>query len=577
MKRIFLGLFIFVLLTSAVTAETRSMKVLAVSEKNDGFEGITADLFLEIRPGSGKVFIESFPLSKIDTQISTRLASEIACNELEISCEGYDFFYTIKADTSVIEGPSAGAAASVLTLSALKNVDLRRDATITGTINSGGLIGHVGGIKEKIEAASRSGIRKVLIPDGERFSANNTLDLVEYGKDLGVQVIEVSDVGEAFFHLTGRELGHEQDGFGIDKSYSDTMSFLAATLCNKSDRFIGDFPDSSEDYDSALNLTVKGKNALAESQFYSAASYCFGANVKFQYINLSSLINSTESLMPHVNRVISAVERMEREKPRLETMTDLQSFISMKERLLEANDNANLSLRYMRQNRSKESIYALAYAEERVFSAMAWSSFFGKPGKKFVFDSEVLESSCRRKIAEAEERFEYSKLFIERGIPDTRQEINRAFEDLANGRFELCLSKAAKAKAQSDVLFSSINVDSSRIGELLDKKLAAAKKSISRSTRKGIFPIVGYSYYEYATSLKETDPYSALLYSEFALELSNMDLYFRSPSRLPEKKSFFSYQMLGSFIVGFGIGGISVLVLFRRRNFVKKAVLRRRN
>jgi hypothetical protein len=43
-----------------------------------------------------------------------------------------------------------------------------------------------------------------------------------------------------------------------------------------------------------------------------------------------------------------------------------------------------------------------------------------------------------------------------------------------------------------------------------------------------VFPILGYSYFEYANSLKESDPFSALLYSEYALELSNLDIYFKS-------------------------------------------------
>jgi len=50
------------------------------------------------------------------------------------------------------------------------------------------------------------------------------------------------------------------------------------------------------------------------------------------------------------------------------------------------------------------------------------------------------------------------------------------------------------------------------------------------ATEKGIFPVVGYSYFEYANSLKENDPFSALLYSEYALELSNLDIYFKSPA-----------------------------------------------
>jgi hypothetical protein len=53
-----------------------------------------------------------------------------------------------------------------------------------------------------------------------------------------------------------------------------------------------------------------------------------------------------------------------------------------------------------------------------------------------------------------------------------------------------------------------------------------------------MFPILGYSYYEYAESLKEPDMYSALLYSEYALELSNLGMYFK------ERKNVYSLDFL---------------------------------
>ena len=41
-----------------------------------------------------------------------------------------------------------------------------------------------------------------------------------------------------------------------------------------------------------------------------------------------------------------------------------------------------------------------------------------------------------------------------------------------------------------------------------------------------LFPIQGYSYYEYAKALSKTDKISGLIYSQYALEFSNLDLYF---------------------------------------------------
>ena len=138
------------------------MKLLAVKETDNGYEGAVADLYLEIKEGSGRVFPDTFPLTKVDTQISTRFAKDIACSYLNKDCSGYDFIYTIMADSPIIAGPSAGGAITLLTLSLLDDFKLDEKTGITGTINSGGLIGPVGGIKEKINAAKNIGLERDL-------------------------------------------------------------------------------------------------------------------------------------------------------------------------------------------------------------------------------------------------------------------------------------------------------------------------------------------------------------------------------------------------------------------------------
>ena len=64
--------------------------LLAVSEGTE--QGSLADLYLEVRPGYGNVYIDTFPLTKMDTQLSTRFAKEIACKFLNEDCSKFDFF-----------------------------------------------------------------------------------------------------------------------------------------------------------------------------------------------------------------------------------------------------------------------------------------------------------------------------------------------------------------------------------------------------------------------------------------------------------------------------------------------------
>jgi len=66
------------------------------------------------------------------------------------------------------DGPSAGLALAVAMLSALGRVPVRPRVAMTGEITLGGRILRVGGLKEKLLAASRSGIRTVLLPGSNR-------------------------------------------------------------------------------------------------------------------------------------------------------------------------------------------------------------------------------------------------------------------------------------------------------------------------------------------------------------------------------------------------------------------------
>ncbi|MBA2565563.1 MAG: endopeptidase La [Gemmatimonadetes bacterium] len=72
------------------------------------------------------------------------------------------------------DGPSAGVAMTLALASAYANKPLRADTAMTGEISLAGLVLPVGGIKEKVLAARRSGIRRVILP---RLNELNTRDL----------------------------------------------------------------------------------------------------------------------------------------------------------------------------------------------------------------------------------------------------------------------------------------------------------------------------------------------------------------------------------------------------------------
>ena len=98
------------------------------------------------------------------------------------------------------DGPSAGVAMAVSLLSALKKKAPNSFMAMTGEITLRGRILPVGGIKEKILAAHRAGIRRILLPK------ENEKDLVEIPKEVknDIQIDLIEDVGDVFKMAFGR-------------------------------------------------------------------------------------------------------------------------------------------------------------------------------------------------------------------------------------------------------------------------------------------------------------------------------------------------------------------------------------
>ncbi|HEX8469011.1 MAG TPA: endopeptidase La [Allosphingosinicella sp.] len=94
------------------------------------------------------------------------------------------------------DGPSAGVGMVTAIISTLTGIPVRRDVAMTGEVTLRGRVLPIGGLKEKLLAALRGGIKKVLIP------AENEKDLVEIPATItgGLEIIPVSHVDEVLSH-----------------------------------------------------------------------------------------------------------------------------------------------------------------------------------------------------------------------------------------------------------------------------------------------------------------------------------------------------------------------------------------
>ncbi|MDP6876425.1 MAG: endopeptidase La [Alphaproteobacteria bacterium] len=97
------------------------------------------------------------------------------------------------------DGPSAGVAMCVSIVSTLTRIPIRRDIAMTGEITLRGRVLPIGGLKEKLLAASRGGIKTVLIPKENEKDLADIPDNVK--KEL--EVIPVTNVDEVMEQALG--------------------------------------------------------------------------------------------------------------------------------------------------------------------------------------------------------------------------------------------------------------------------------------------------------------------------------------------------------------------------------------
>ncbi|CAO6125341.1 Lon ATP-dependent Lon protease, bacterial type [Candidatus Pelagibacterales bacterium] len=90
------------------------------------------------------------------------------------------------------DGPSAGIAMVTSIVSSLTGIPVKREVAMTGEVTLRGRVLPIGGLKEKLLAALRGGIKTVLIPD------ENEKDLAEIPKNVieGLKIIPVKTVDE---------------------------------------------------------------------------------------------------------------------------------------------------------------------------------------------------------------------------------------------------------------------------------------------------------------------------------------------------------------------------------------------
>ncbi|GAA2824427.1 ATP-dependent proteinase [Aminobacter aminovorans] len=155
-------------------------------------------------PGKGKMTVTGNLRDVMKESISAA-ASYVRSRALDFGVEPplfdkRDIHVHLPEGATPKDGPSAGAAMATAIVSILTGIPVRADVAMTGEITLRGRILPIGGLKEKLLAALRGGIKKVLIPE------DNAKDLAEIPENVksGMEIIPVSRVGEVLRHALVR-------------------------------------------------------------------------------------------------------------------------------------------------------------------------------------------------------------------------------------------------------------------------------------------------------------------------------------------------------------------------------------
>ena len=157
-----------------------------------------------VLPGKGKATVTG-NLGKVMEESIAAAGSYVRAHADEL---GIDPDYYQKTDIHIHvpdgatpkDGPSAGLAMVTAMVSALTKIPVRSDVAMTGEVSLRGNAMEIGGLKEKLLAAHRGGIKKVLIP------IENQKDLQDIPKNVlqGLDIIAVKHVSEVLPHALVR-------------------------------------------------------------------------------------------------------------------------------------------------------------------------------------------------------------------------------------------------------------------------------------------------------------------------------------------------------------------------------------
>ncbi|ODN71291.1 endopeptidase La [Methylobrevis pamukkalensis] len=155
-------------------------------------------------PGKGKMTVTG-NLKDVMKESISAAASYVRSRAVDFGIEPplfdrRDIHVHVPEGATPKDGPSAGIAMVTTIVSVMTGIQIRKDVAMTGEITLRGRVLPIGGLKEKLLAAHRGGIKKVLIPE------ENAKDLADIPENVtsGLEIVPVARMDEVLRHALVR-------------------------------------------------------------------------------------------------------------------------------------------------------------------------------------------------------------------------------------------------------------------------------------------------------------------------------------------------------------------------------------
>jgi ATP-dependent Lon protease len=172
---------------------------LAVMGSDSYFSGIVLPIESEVTPGGKKSeFVATGKLGQIAKEAVKNVSAIILKYFGEDIKEKYDIFVQFLQTASEyggVEGDSASIAVATAILSALKKIPVRQDTAMTGSLSVRGEVLAIGGVTQKVEAAIKAGIKRVIVP-----KVNEKDIILSKEQQQKITIIPVSSIQDVLKH-----------------------------------------------------------------------------------------------------------------------------------------------------------------------------------------------------------------------------------------------------------------------------------------------------------------------------------------------------------------------------------------